>query len=79
MTINNKFRNKVKRKIGLALAEMRRKRGLQLKDIMRQTNLDWQVIDKAETGNVCGWPAYRRLLEFYNKEIKIELVDKPTE
>ena len=79
MTINNKFRNKVKRKIGLALAEMRRKRGLQLKDIMRQTNLDWQVIDKAETGNVCGWPAYRRLLEFYGKEIKIELVDKPAE
>ena len=79
MTINNKFRNKVKRKIGLALAEMRRKRGLQLKDIMQQTNLDWQIIDKAETGNVCGWPAYRCLLDFYGKEIKIELVDKPAE
>lgn len=79
MTINNKFRNKVKRKIGLALAEMRGKRGLQLKDIMRQTNLDWQVIDKAETGNVCGWPTYRRLLDFYGKEIKVDLVDKAAE
>ena len=41
MTINNKFRNKVKREIGLALAEMRRRRGLLLKDIVEQTNPDW--------------------------------------
>ena len=79
MTINNKFKNEVKREIGLTLAEMRRRRGLLLKDIVEQTNLDWQVIDKAESGNVCGWPAYRRLLDFYDKEIKVELVDKPAE
>ncbi len=79
MTINNKFRNKVKRKIGLALAEMRRKRGLQLKDIMRQTNLDWQVIDNAETGHICGWPTYRRLLDFYGKDVEIRLTGRIAE
>ena len=76
---NKKLKNRVKHKVGLALSETRHKLGLKLKDLAKETGLSWQDIDNVETGHICGWPTYRRLLEFYGKEIKIELVDKTAE
>ena len=73
---NKKLKNGVKSKVGLVLSETRHVLGLKLKDVAKETGLSWQDIDNAETGHICGWPTYRRLLEFYGKEIKLELVDK---
>ena len=76
---NKKLKNIAKYKVGLALSETRHKLGLKLKDVAKETGLSWQDIDNAETGHICGWPTYRRLLEFYGKEIKVELVNKAAE
>ena len=76
---NKKLKNIAKYKVGLALSETRHALELKLKDVAKETGLSWQDIDNLETGHFCGWPTYRRLLDFYGKEIKIELVDKPAE
>lgn len=76
---NKKLKNRVKLKIGLPLSETRHKLGLKLKDLAKETGLSWQDIDNAETGHLCGWPIYRRLLEFYDKDFEIRLTDRITE
>ena len=76
---SRKLKNGVKSKVGLVLSETRHALGLKLKDVAKETGLSWQDIDNAETGHICGWPTYRRLLDFYGKEIKVELVDKTAE
>lgn len=76
---NKKLKNRVKLKIGLALSETRHALGLKLKDLAKETGLSWQDIDNAETGHICGWPTYRRLLEFYDKDVEIRLTGRTAE
>ncbi len=68
----------VKQKIGKALGEYRRSRNMSLPLVARQSGMEWQNIDYIELGNKTSWSNYRRLLDFYDKEIKVELVDKKT-
>ena len=72
---NRQLKNGLKHKIGLALSETRRELGLKLADVVRTTGISWQEIDNAEMGRTCSWPVYRRLLSFYNKDIKVILTD----
>jgi len=72
---NRTFKNGIKHKIGIALSETRHNLGLKLNDVARTTGVSWQDIDNAEIGRTCGWPIYRRLLAFYNKDVTVVLTD----
>ncbi|OLA81432.1 MAG: hypothetical protein BHW58_04975 [Azospirillum sp. 51_20] len=59
------FNNKIKKIIGQELHKYRCDRFL-----------PWYVIDNMEIGSVRKWEHYRHLLEFYGKELKIELIER---
>ena len=70
------FNDKIKRTIGQELHKYRCDRFLQLKTVATKTGILWYVIDNMEIGNVRKWEYYRHLLEFYGRDVKIELVGK---
>ena len=70
------FNDKIKRTIGQELHKYRCDRFLQLKTVATKTGIPWYVIDNMEIGNVRKWEYYRHLLEFYGKELKIELIER---
>ena len=41
-----------------------------------KTGIPWYVIDNMEIGSVRKWEHYRHLLEFYGRDVKIELVGR---
>ena len=70
------FNNKIKKIIGQELHKYRCDRFLQLKTVAAKTGIPWYVIDNMEIGSVRKWEHYRHLLEFYGRDVKIELVGK---
>ena len=70
------FNDKIKKIIGQELHKYRCDRFLQLKTVAAKTGIPWYVIDNMEIGSVRKWEHYRRLLEFYGKELKIELIER---
>jgi len=44
--------------------------------VAAKTGIPWYVIDNMEIGSVRKWEHYRHLLEFYGRDVKIELVRK---
>ena len=70
------FNNKIKKIIGQELHKYRCDRFLQLKTVAAKTGIPWYVIDNMEIGSVRKWEHYRHLLEFYGRDVKIELVRK---
>ncbi len=70
------FNNKIKKIIGQELHKYRCDRFLQLKTVAAKTGIPWYVIDNMEIGSVRKWEYYRHLLEFYGRDVKIELVRK---
>ena len=70
------FNNKIKKIIGQELHKYRCDHFLQLKTVAAKTGIPWYVIDNMEIGSVRKWEHYRRLLEFYGKELKIELIER---
>ena len=70
------FNNKIKKIIGQELHKYRCDRFLQLKTVAAKTGIPWYVIDNMEIGSVRKWEHYRHLLDFYGKELKIELIEK---
>ena len=70
------FNNKIKKIIGQELHKYRCDRFLQLKTVATKTGIPWYVIDNMEIGSVRKWEYYRHLLEFYGKELKIELIER---
>ena len=70
------FNNKIKKIIGQELHKYRCDRFLQLKTVASKTGIPWYVIDNMEIGSVRKWEHYRHLLEFYGKELKIELIER---
>ena len=73
------FNDKIKRMIGEELQKYRSSRFWQLKTLATRTGIPWYIIDNMEIGSVRRWEYYRRLLDFYGKEIKIVLVDSKKE
>ena len=70
------FNNKIKKIIGQELHKYRCDRFLQLKTVAAKTGIPGYVIDNMEIGSVRKWEHYRHLLEFYGRDVKIELVRK---
>ena len=70
------FNNKIKKTIGQELHKYRCDHFLQLKTVAAKTGIPWYVIDNMEIGSVRKWEHYRHLLEFYGKELKIELIER---
>ncbi len=70
------FNDKIKRTIGQELHKYRCDRFLQLKTVAAKTGILWYVIDNMEIGSVRKWEHYRHLLEFYGRDVKIELVGR---
>ena len=70
------FNDKIKKIIGQELHKYRCDRFLQLKTVAAKTGIHWYVIDNMEIGSVRKWEHYRHLLEFYGRDVKIELVRK---
>ena len=70
------FNDKIKKIIGQELHKYRCDRFLQLKTVAAKTGIPWYVIDNMEIGSVRKWEYYRHLLEFYGRDVKIELVGK---
>ena len=70
------FNNKIKKIIGQELHKYRCDRFLQLTTVATKTGIPWYVIDNMEIGSVRKWEHYRHLLEFYGRDVKIELVRK---
>ena len=70
------FNDKIKRIIGQELHKYRCDRFLQLKTVATKTGIPWYVIDNMEIGSVRKWEHDRHLLEFYGRDVKIELVGR---
>ena len=70
------FNDKIKKTIGQELHKYRWDRFLQLKTVATKTGIPWYVIDNMEIVSVRKWEHYRRLLDFYDRELRIELVGK---
>ena len=70
------FNDKIKKIIGQELHKYRCDRFLQLKTVATKTGIPWYVIDNMEIGSVRKWEYYRHLLEFYGRDVKIELVGR---
>ena len=70
------FNDKIKKIIGQELHKYRCDRFLQLKTVAAKTGIPWYVIDNMEIGSVRKWEHYRHLLEFYGRNVKIELVGR---
>ncbi len=63
------------RQLGAALWAERQQKGIRLNSIRVQTGLAPEVIDRIELGKAIIPTSIKKLLNFYNKKIKIELID----
>ncbi len=68
----------IKKRLGEALKEYRNKSCIRMQIAAEKSRLNWQQIDTLESGCDKNWYVYERLLEVYNKDFRIELVDKRT-
>ncbi len=65
----------IKKRIRRLLGEEIR-RNIVLEEVAAKTKISWRQIDCLEIGRIKNWTSYQTLLDFYGKEIRIELVDK---
>ncbi len=79
MSLHKKINNSFKNRIARDLSWIRRSRGLTMKKVAEDTGLPVEEIDHLEACYIRGWKSYIRLLDYYNKAIKIIMVDKPAE
>nr|QIM10321.1 hypothetical protein PlAlph_0750 [uncultured Alphaproteobacteria bacterium] len=79
MSLHKKINNNFKNRIARDLAWVRRSRGLTMKKVAEDTGLPLEEIDYLEACYTRSWKSYIRLLDYYNKAIKIIMVDKVTE
>ncbi len=65
----------ISKQLGFALWEERQKKGLRLASLQHQTGLSQNLIDRIELGKAVPPSYVKKLLEFYKKNIKVELTD----
>ncbi len=63
------------RQLGAALWAERQKKGTRLNTIRVQTGLAPELVDRIELGKAIIPVSIKKLLAFYKKKIKIELID----
>ena len=77
MTLIQNIKNKTFRKaIGIEFARLRRARNQEIEKVAAAVNAYPETVDRLELGYYTAYGLTARLLKYYNKDIKIELVDR---
>ena len=66
----------IKKQLNRLLRRCRRCRQIGVEAAGKDSGLDWHQIDSLEHGNDKTWNVYQKLLDFYGKQIKIELIER---
>ena len=65
-----------RRAIGIEFARLRRERNQEIEKVAAAVNAYPETVDRLELGYYTAYGLTARLLKYYNKDIKIELVDR---
>ena len=77
MTLIQNIKNKTFRKaIGIEFARLRRERNQEIEKVAAAVGAYPETVDQLELGYYTAYGLTARLLKYYNKDIKIELVDR---
>ena len=77
MTLIQNIENKTFRKaIGIDFARLRRERNQEIEKVAAAVGAYPETVDRLELGYYTAYGLTARLLKYYNKDIKIELVDR---
>ena len=77
MTLIQNIENKTFRKaIGIEFARLRRERNQEIEKVAAAVGAYPETVDRIELGYYTAYGLTARLLKYYNKDIKIELVDR---
>ena len=77
MTLIQNIENKTFRKaIGIEFAKLRRERNQKIEKVAAAVGAYPETLDRLELGHYTAYGLTARLLKYYNKDIKIELVDR---
>ena len=75
MIIENFNIKAVRRALGLELKNVRRERALSQEQLSEAASISTKDINTIEAGNGYLISGFRRLLKFYGKKVRIEIVD----
>ena len=77
MTLIQNIKNKTfRRAIGIEFARLRRERNQEIEKVAAAIGAYPETVDRLELGYYTAYGLTARLLKYYNKDIKIELVDR---
>ena len=77
MTLIQNIKSKTFRKaIGIEFARLRRERNQEIEKVAAAVGAYPETVDRLELGYYTAYELTARLLKYYNKDIKIELVDR---
>ena len=77
MTLIQNIENKTfRRAIGIEFARLRRERKQEIEKVAAAIGAYPETVDRLELGYYTAYGLTARLLKYYNKDIKIELVDR---
>ena len=77
MILIQNIENKTFRKaIGIDFARLRRERNQEIEKVAAAVGAYPETVDRLELGYYTAYGLTARLLKYYNKDIKIELVDR---
>ena len=77
MILIQNIENKTFRKaIGIEFARLRRERNQEIEKVAAAVGAYPETVDRLELGYYTAYGLTARLLKYYNKDIKIELVDR---
>ena len=77
MTLIPNIENKTFRKaIGIEFAKLRRNHNQEIEKVAAAVGAYPETVDRLELGYYTAYGLTARLLKYYNKDIKIELVDR---
>ena len=77
MILIQNIKNKTfRRAIGIEFARLRRERNQEIEKVAAAIGAYPETVDRLELGYYTAYGLTARLLKYYNKDIKIELVDR---
>ena len=77
MILIQNIKNKTfRRAIGIEFARLRRERNQEIEKVAAAIGAYPETVDRIELGYYTAYGLTARLLKYYNKDIKIELVDR---
>ena len=77
MILIQNIKNKtLRRAIGIEFARLRRERNQEIEKVAAAVGAYPETVDRLELGYYTAYGLTARLLKYYNKDIKIELVDR---